>query len=101
VIGRPASNDLAEYMQVLVGRRLLACSACGWVHYAMTAQERAENDRALKRYSLTASERSVHEASLRQCLRCEAPVTEFRDAREPELGRAASHLVTPVLIENN
>jgi hypothetical protein len=88
-------------MQVLVGRRLLACRVCGWVHYAMTAQERAENDRALERYSLTATERSVHEASMRQCLRCEAPVTEFRDARAPELARAAGHLVTPVLIEDS
>jgi hypothetical protein len=67
----------------------------------MTAQERAENDRALERYSLTATERSVHEASMRQCLRCEAPVTEFRDARAPELARAAGHLVTPVLIEDS
>ena len=88
-------------MQVLVGRRLLACRICGWVHYAMTADERAQNDRALERYSLTATERSVHEASLRQCLRCEAPVTEFRDAREPELARAAGHLVTPVLVEDS
>jgi hypothetical protein len=88
-------------MQVLVGRRLLTCGVCGWVHYAMTAGERAENDRALERYHLTARERSVHEESLRQCLRCEAPATEFRDAREPELARAAGHLVTPVLIENN
>ena len=87
-------------MKVLVGRRLLACRVCGWVHYAMTALERAENDRALERYSLSATERSVHEASLRQCLRCEAPVTEFRDARAPELVRAAGHLVTPVLIED-
>jgi hypothetical protein len=38
---------------------------------------------------------------MRQCLRCEAPITEFRDAREPELARAAGHLVTPVLIEDN
>jgi hypothetical protein len=87
-------------MKVLVGRRLLACRVCGWVHYAMTALERAENDRALERYSLSATERSVHEASLRQCLRCEDPVTEFRDAIAPELARAAGHLVTPVLIED-
>ena len=88
-------------MQVLVGRRLLACRICGWVHYAMTADERVENDRALERYSLTATERSVQEASWRQCLRCEAPVTQFRDAREPELARAAGHLVTPVLVEDS
>jgi hypothetical protein len=87
-------------MRVLVGRRLLACRVCGWVHYVMTALERAENDRALERYSLSATERSVHEASLRQCLRCEAPVTEFRDALAAELARAAGHLVTPVLIED-
>jgi hypothetical protein len=88
-------------MQVLVGRRLLACSVCGWVHYAMTPEERMESVRALERYRLTATERSVHEASMRQCLRCEAPVTEFRDARAPDLARATGHLVTPVLIEDN
>jgi hypothetical protein len=88
-------------MQILVGRRFLACSVCGWVHYAMTAEERTESFRALERYSLTTTERAVHEASLRQCLRCEASVTEFRDARGPELARAAGHLVTPVLIDDN
>jgi hypothetical protein len=88
-------------MQVLVGRRLLTCGVCGWVHYAMTAAERAQSVRVLERYSLTATERSAHEASMRQCLRCEASVTEFSDAREPELARAAGHLVTPVLVEDN
>ena len=71
------------------------------VHYAMTPEERMESVRALERYRLTATERSVHEASMRQCLRCEAPVTEFRDARAPDLARATGHLVTPVLIEDN
>ena len=80
---------------------MLACRVCGWVHYAMTPEERMESVRALERYRLTATERSVHEASMRQCLRCEAPVTEFRDARAPELARAAGHLVTPVLIEDS
>jgi hypothetical protein len=67
----------------------------------MTPEERMESVRALERYRLTATERSVHEASMRQCLRCEAPVTEFRDARAPDLARATGHLVTPVLIEDN
>ena len=66
----------------------------------MTPEERMEV-RALERYRLNATERSVHEASMRQCLRCEAPVAEFRDACAPDLARATGHLVTPVLIEDN
>jgi hypothetical protein len=80
-------------------RRMLACGVCGWVHYAMTAQEKAQNDRALERYNLSAAESRVYESSFRQCLRCEAPVTDFREARESELTRAAGHLVTPVLTD--
>jgi len=83
----------------LTKRRMLACGVCGWVHYEMTAQEKGQSDRALERYNLSAAEIRVYESSFRQCLRCEAPVTDFREARESELARAAGHLVTPVLTD--
>jgi hypothetical protein len=85
--------------QVQRGRRMLACAGCGWVHYAMTAEEKADSDRALERYRLSAAERLIYESAFRQCLRCEAPVSEFREAHESDLARAASHLVTPVLAD--
>ena len=78
---------------------MLACDVCGWVHYAMTANEKAQSDRALERYNLSASERFAYESSFRQCLRCEAPLSEFREARESELTRVAGHLVTPVFAD--
>ena len=84
---------------MLRGRRMLACAACGWVHYAMTAEEKTDGERALERYKLSATERLTYESAFRQCLRCEAPVREFREARESDLTRAASHLVTPVLAD--
>jgi hypothetical protein len=83
----------------LWGRRFLACRVCGWVHYAMTAEEKAANDRSLDRYHLTPSERVIYEAAFRQCLRCESPVSVFRTAQERDLARAASHIVTPILTE--
>ena len=83
----------------LTKRRMLVCGVCGWVHYEMTAQEKGQSDRALERYNLSAAESRVYESSFRQCLRCEAPVTDFREARESELARAAGHLVTPVLTD--
>ena len=86
--------------QVLRGRRMLACAVCGWVHYAMTPEEKADGDRALARYRLSVAERLTYESAFRQCLRCEAPVSEFREARESDLARAASHLVTPVLADD-
>lgn len=89
-----------ETARILTGRRMLACGACGWVHYAMTAQEREQRDRALERYRLSADERLIYEASLHQCLRCEAPASQFRAARDSELARAAGHLVTPVIVDN-
>ena len=79
---------------------MLACGVCGWVHYAMTVWEKAQNDRALERYKLDAVESLVYESAFRQCLRCESPASGFRDAREPELARAAGHLVTPVLTDD-
>jgi hypothetical protein len=96
---RAAPNDDAHPPRVLKGRRLLACEVCRWVHYAMTASEKMQSDRALERYNLSAAERFAYESSFRQCLRCEAPVSEFREAREPELTRAAGHLITPVLAD--
>ncbi len=86
--------------RVLVGRRMLACGVCGWVHYGMTAQEKEQSDRALERYRLSAGERLAYEASFRQCLRCEAPASQFRAAREGDLARADGHLVTPIIVDN-
>jgi hypothetical protein len=96
---RAAPNDDARPPRILRGRRLLACDVCGWVHYAMTANEKTLSDHALERYNLSAAERFAYESSFRQCLRCEAPLSEFREARESELARAAGHLVTPVLAD--
>ncbi len=84
---------------VLTGRQLLACRLCGWVHYAMTAEEKAVSDRLIERYQLSTAERQTYEAAFRQCLRCEAPVSELRPAQERDLARAEGHLVTPVLVE--
>jgi hypothetical protein len=92
-------DDATKSRLILTGRRLLACDACGGVHYAMSADEKAQNDRALERYHLSAAERFAYESSFRQCLVCEAPLGEFRDAREAELARADGHLVTPVLAD--
>jgi hypothetical protein len=82
-------------------RQLLACGACGWVHYAMTFQEKITGDRRLARYNLTPAEQLTYQSAYRQCLRCEAPVSGFRAAEERDLARAASHLVTPVMIDNS
>jgi hypothetical protein len=83
---------------VLTGRRFLSCRECGWVHYVMTAEEKATNDRFLERYHLTEKERFLYESSFRQCLRCETPADGFRTAEEADLARAAGHVVTPVLV---
>ena len=85
---------------VLRGRALMACGACGWVHYVMTAEEKWASDRALDRYHLTPAEQIHYESALRQCIRCEAPVEDFRSAEENDLARAGGHIVTPVLIDN-
>jgi len=82
-------------------RKLLACGACGWVHYAMTFEEKLTNDRRLARYNLTPAEQLACQSAYRQCLRCEAPAGEFRAAEERDLARAASHLVTPVMLDNS
>ena len=84
---------------VLLGRRFLTCRGCGWVHYVMTAEEKATNDRVLERYQFSEAERLVYESAFRQCLRCEAPAREFRAAEELDLTQAEGHLVTPVFVE--
>jgi hypothetical protein len=84
----------------LYDRRFLVCGICGWVHYAMTAEEKAAQDRTLERYQLDLSERRIYESAYRQCLRCESPVEVFRRAGERDLDRAAGHMVTPVLFDD-
>ncbi len=71
----------------LTNRKLLACGACGWVHYAMTEQEKAELDGALIRYQLSEGERQIYEAEFRQCLKCESPTDLFRQATEADIDR--------------
>ena len=82
----------------LTNRKLLVCGACGWVHYAMTEDEKAGLDGALVRYHLSDYERETYEAEFRQCLRCESPVSVFRQAGEADVARALGHIVTPVLV---
>ena len=82
----------------LLERRFVVCRVCGWVHYVMTAEEKAANDRFLERYQLTEAERLVYEAAFRQCLRCESPADDFGAAAAEDLDRAAGHLVTPVFV---
>jgi hypothetical protein len=84
--------------KLLVNRNLLVCGACGWVHYAMTEDEKAELDGTLVRYHLSETEREVYAAEFRQCLRCESPVSVFRPASEADVARALGHIVTPVLV---
>src|ERR1043166_4341269 len=84
---------------VLHNRRFLTCRECGWVHYVMTAEEKATNDRLLERYQLSATERHLYESAFRQCLRCESPASAFAAAQERDLARAAGHIVTPVFVE--
>jgi hypothetical protein len=84
---------------VLTNRRFLSCRECGWVHYVMTEEEKATNDRFLERYQLTEQERFLYESAFRQCLRCETPADGFRLAEDADLARATGHIVTPVLVE--
>lgn len=87
----------------LTDRRFLSCPECGWVHYAMTPAEKAENDRELEyltgRYELSLEEQELYESAYRQCLRCEYPADEFRAAYERDLARAEGRLVTPVFVQ--
>ena len=96
----PDENEPSRDSQtVLLNRRFLTCPECGWVHYVMTPDEKAANDRFLVRYQLNDKERSLYESAYRQCLRCEAPANGFRAAEEADLARAAGHMVTPVCVE--
>jgi hypothetical protein len=94
-------EDSREGLIVLRNRKLIACGDCGWVHYTMTAEEKLTLDRGLSRYNLTPTEQYLYESAYRQCLRCEAPVGGFRDAREQDLARANVHTITPVLMDNS
>src|SRR6266702_271391 len=85
---------------ILHGRKLLACGACGWVHYVMSAEEKEAEDRAIERYHLDAAERLTYEAAFRQCLRCESPLSGFRNAIDGDLNRAVGHIVTPILLDS-
>jgi hypothetical protein len=85
---------------ILLGRKLLSCGTCGWVHYVMSAEEKLVQDQAIERYHLDPTERLTYEAAFRQCLRCESPLSRFRDAVEGDLNRAAGHIVTPVLTDS-
>jgi hypothetical protein len=84
---------------LLTNRKLLVCGICGWVHYAMTEDEKSGLDGALRRYQLSEHERQIYEAEFRQCLRCESPTSGFRQATEGDVSRALGHIVTPVLVE--
>ena len=83
---------------LIFDRRFVTCRECGWVHYVMTSEEKATNDRFLERYQLTEKERHLYESAFLQCLRCEFPANEFRAANEGDLQRAEGHLVTPVFV---
>ena len=95
-----SANESAQGSRtVLLNRRFLTCRECGWVHYVMTAEEKAAHDRLLERYHLSEAEWLVYESAFRQCLRCESSASEFRAANERDLDRAEGHLVTPVFVE--
>lgn len=94
-----ASGSESGPRSVLYGRRFLTCRDCGWVHYVMTAEEKAVSDRLVERYQLSETEQYIYESAFRQCLRCESPASEFGAAREADLVRAAGHLVTPVFVD--
>ena len=94
-----ANESRKKVGSTLLERRFVTCRVCGWVHYVMTAEEKAESNRFLERYQLTEAERQLYEAAFRQCLRCESPAEEFSAADEEDLQRAASHLVTPVFVD--
>jgi len=96
-------NDKTANLQVLTGRSLIACAQCGWVHYAMTAEEKlaaeAEKSTLAQRYHMSREEVDLLELSLRRCLRCESPAASFRRADPEDIARAESHLVTPIYLE--
>jgi methylphosphotriester-DNA--protein-cysteine methyltransferase len=64
----------------------------------MTDDEKADLDGVLVRYHLSERERENYEAEFRQCLRCESPVTIFRQATEVDIARAMGRIVTAVMV---
>lgn len=99
----PSENESQRGTRsVLTDRRFLTCSTCGWVHYAMTVEEKATNDqllnRLIQRYQLSEEEQELYESAYRQCLRCEASADEFRTASDRDLDQAEGHIVTPVFV---
>jgi len=97
---KPSESDLEGGSRaILHNRRFLTCRECGWVHYVMTAEEKAANDRLLERYQLSAPERHLYESAFRQCLRCESPTSAFAAAQGRDLARVAGHIVTPVVVD--
>ena len=89
--------------RVLTGRRLIACAQCGWVHYAMNAEEKIAADTQIcelvQRYQMSEEERGLLEAALSQCLRCESPAKSFRAAAPEDVAHAEGHTVTPIYVE--
>lgn len=91
--------------RILIGRRLMACAQCGWVHYAMTEEEKlcadAEATRLAQRYQMDERELGLLESALRQCLRCESPAMAFRPADPEDVAHAEGHIVTPIYVESD
>jgi hypothetical protein len=97
---KPSESDLEGGSRaVLHNRRFLTCRECGWVHYVLTTEEKAANDRLLERYQLSVTERRLYESGFRQCLRCESPTSAFAAAQERDLAWVAGHIVTPVFVD--
>jgi hypothetical protein len=98
------NSSKAAARQLLTGRRLIACAECGWVHYAMTAEEKsaadAEKFALASRYRLSDAELDLIELSQRRCLRCESPAAGFRLAAPEDLEQAEGHIVTPIYVES-
>jgi hypothetical protein len=103
VAGNEQNQPHSVMRRVLTGRQLVTCAQCGWVHYAMTAEEKsaadAEASMLAERYRMSEAELTLLELSLRQCLRCESPATSFRVAAPQDVARAQGHIVTPVYVE--
>lgn len=87
-----------------MARSLIACAECGWVHYAMTAEEKmaadAETSMLAQRYRMSHAEIGLIELSQRRCLRCESPARSFRMADAEDLAQADGHIVTPIYLES-
>jgi hypothetical protein len=59
----------------------------------------AEASVMAERYRMTPEELVLLQLSVRQCLRCESPVTTFRAAAPEDVAQAEGHIVTPVYLE--